>query len=153
MQTNVASQFKFPLIAISGIGELEVHHSFGGLTISHVKKVRAGWYRGMVLISRDRQLYHVRGATVLGGAGRWWGFSLVYSRRVKLELELSTPAEISLAECKALIVQAMAKAPNMWESQVNGPSLAGWKRRIYKAVDLDSVVAIVEEVVGREIAA
>lgn len=153
MQTNVESEVKFPLIAISGIGELDVHHSFASLTISHAKKVRAGWYRGMVLISRDRQLYHVRRATVLGGAGRWWGFSLVYSRRVKIELDLLPPTEISLEECRALIAQAMVRAPHMWESQLDGPSLAGWKLRIYEAADLDSIIAIVEEVFGSGIAA
>jgi hypothetical protein len=42
------------------------------------------------------------------------------------------------------------RAPHMWESHVSGPSLTGWKRRIYEATDL---VAIIEEVVGREIAA
>jgi hypothetical protein len=153
MQTNVDTQLKFPLIAISGIGGLEVHYSFATLTISRAKKVRLGWYRGMVLITHDRQLCRVERATVLGGAGQYWGFSLTYSRRVKLSLDLAAPIDISLEECKVLIIEAMVKAPHMWVSLVDGPSLAGWQRRIHKAADVETIIGIIEQVVGREIAA
>ena len=153
MQTNVQTQLKFPLIAISGIGEFDVHHSFETLTVTRAKKVRLGWYRDMKLITRDLQLYKVERATVLGGTGTCWGFSLTYSRRVKIKLDLAPPIKISLEECRDLIVEAVSRAPHMWESQVNGPSLAGWKRRIYEAADLDAIITIVEEVVGSEIAA
>lgn len=145
-------ELNFPVIAISGIGDLDVHHSLKTLTVTRSKKVHVGWYRGMMLIDRNLHLYKIDRTTICGGVGFCWGFSLTYSRRVKIKLDLASPTEISLDKCKTLIVQAIAKAPHMWESQVNGSSLAGWQRRIHEAADLDATVAIIKEVVGSEIA-
>jgi len=47
----------------------------------------------------------------------------------------------------------MDKAPHMWVSLVNGPSLVGWQRLIHKAADVDTIIGIIKQVVGNEIAA
>ena len=80
----------------------------------------------------------------LGWNWRLLGPSLIYSRRVKVKLDLAPPTEILFEECRALIVQAMARAPHMWVSHVNGPSLAGWQQRIYGAADLDAIVELIQ---------
>ena len=143
-------ELTYPLIAIAGIGELEVHREPSTLTTSYAKRVRLGWYRGMQLISSDLRQSVVRSATVLGGVGPFWGFSLTYSRRVRLALEIDSPREISLQECKAVVTGAMAKAPHFWQSAVAGPSLTGWQRCVREAPDLATIIHTIE---ARELAA
>lgn len=146
------NRLAFPIIAVSEHGGIDLHYTPEELTQSYAKRVRRGWYRNMVLLGSNGMKCAVTSVVVLGGLGPWFGFSLLYSRRVRVRLELEPPIMASLEDSKSLLLEAVRKEPHLWNSSVD-VSLRTWKRRIQEAPSFAALVQVIEEALGFERAA
>ena len=143
------NELAFPIISVSEHGGIDLHRTSDTLMQSYAKKVRRGWYRNMDLLGSNGMKCTVTSATVLGGLGPWFGFSLFYSRRVRIALHLAPPSVLSIHESKLLLIQAVKRAPHIWDSNVDVP-LRAWKRRIEGAPTFEALVHVIEEALGFE---
>ena len=133
-QTNSSiGDLRFPVISITHSGAITVHMNRNTLEVEHVKMIRRGWYRGMLIIDSTGDSRKVRRAKQMKGQGPFWGFSLLYSRRVRVELELQPNQKLELPEVKKLLCDAMERDPHMWNAALYEDGVSGWQRKVRDA--------------------
>jgi hypothetical protein len=82
------------------------------LTVGFVRNVRSGYYKDLRIIGFDGVTYRVSGITEQGWVGPFWGFSILYSRRVRLGIEVVRAEEqLSLEDVKEVILRDFKKSP------------------------------------------
>jgi hypothetical protein len=96
----------------------------------------------MLLIDSEGESYEVMRAVQLHGEGPFWGFSLTYSRRVRLELQLQSRGKLNLAEVKQTVCEAMSRDPHMWEAVLYEAGLPGWQRKIQEAKSIHEIAEL-----------
>jgi hypothetical protein len=138
-QDYTVNDLEFPVIAITKSGAITVHLNRDTLEVQHVKMIRRGWYRGMTIIDFAGDSYIVRKATRVRGEGPLWGFSLIYSRRVRCELALNSPKSLALTAVKRAVCDAMCREPHLWEAGLNENGVAGWQNKIQEADNIGQV--------------
>lgn len=122
------SDLRFPIIAITQSGAITVHVNRNTLEVGHTKMLRRGWYREMTLIDSNGESYKVAKYSPVRGEGTFWGFSLIYSRRVRIELTLNSHQTLSLAEVKRTVCDGMTRDPHMWEASLYENGVEEWQR-------------------------
>lgn len=135
-------QLRYPVVAISGPGFLSVVPSVEALTTTYMRRVRLGWYDGMQLVGSDLARYFVVKAIPGGGVGPLWGYSLTYSRRVRIAIELRAGGTVDFAELRNQVCRAMEREPHLWESTLAEDGVVGWKAKVARCTDFTDLFAL-----------
>ena len=133
---------RFPAISITQIGVITTHADRTSLEVGRVKMLRRGWYDGMLIVDSEGRAFRVTYATHLGGYGPLLGFSLTYSRRIRLGLELKAEGTLDLADMKDAICKAMQRDPHMWEADISENGVLGWQAKVQQATNITEIIKL-----------
>lgn len=86
-----ATHLAFPVINFSKYGLL-IKRTAEELQVESKAAFANGIFDDLLIIDASGRTFVVADAKILGGAGRLWGYSLLYSRRLRIDLALE-PAE------------------------------------------------------------
>ena len=131
----------FPIVSVTQSGTLYVHSNRNSLEVTHTTLIRRGWYHGMTIVDSNGEAYKVTKVVQLGGEGPFWGYSLFYARRVRLEIGLKYQHRMTLAEMKGTVSRAMKRDPHMWEAALWENGVRGWEEKVQLT---DSISGIFE---------
>jgi len=139
---KTVDDLKYPVITVSRPGYIDVQESPESLTTGYARRVRKRWYEGMTIVDRDLERYSVVEARIVGGVGPFWGYSLMYSRRVRLIFDLESRGLAALDELRELVCRAMKRDPHLWESTLHEDGVRGWKAKVRQCGDVAELHAL-----------
>jgi hypothetical protein len=87
--------------------------------MAFVANLRSDYYEKLIVTDAEGITYRVAEVIKVGWVGWFWGFSLIFSRRAKIVLQLSpAPKQFSLQEAKDIILRDFRKSSE-WSSRGN----------------------------------
>ncbi|HEY5811468.1 MAG TPA: hypothetical protein VIT23_02295 [Terrimicrobiaceae bacterium] len=143
MTTN--ANIKFPIIAITPKQKVvSVYHTLERLATCSSSALKKGYYAEMEIIDDSNKLFFVASAKKLHGVGRLWGFSLLYGRLIRVEIELSERLQtLSLDEAKKRILEVARGGT--WDATEVG-YLRGIRRKIQEAQSIEAIRGVIESI-------
>ncbi len=114
-----ASDLLYPILCITKYG-IEIRKTTDDLGTEFQTFWAKGGFNNMEIIDCGGAKYKVIVAKKLGGAGPFWGYSLMYSRRIKVDLEIEKVADnIPVSEVRNLIFADFSKDWEIWEGRAD----------------------------------
>jgi hypothetical protein len=84
------------------------------LTRCGKRGLKNGCYENLFIVDSSGRGYTVNGARNVGYAGRFWGFSLLTERKLRVELQFdSGPVNVPLEELKERVCKALDAGPRL----------------------------------------
>jgi hypothetical protein len=132
------SAIEFPIIEFSQ-GQVLGETSQEGLTTCSSRGLKSGWFKKLYLIDSACRGYPVEKVEKVGYANPFFGLSLMYGRRYRIDLQLGPAEQHDLGEVKRRVVKAMERNRSFWES---GYSLEELKQKVGAAESVADIVAL-----------
>jgi len=111
-----ASDLKYPILCRTKYG-LSCMSGPDRLTTAFVRNLRSGYYSSLKIIDSEGVTYMVTKVEQSGWVGPFLGFSLLYSRRAKIAIELVRAEEqMSVDEVRRVILEDMERSPE-WSAR------------------------------------
>ncbi len=133
---------RFPALTVTRAGKITRLADRTSLEVGYAGSLRSGSFEGMQLIDSKGQALRVRRATQLGGYGPLWGYSLFFTRRIRLQLDLDQAGTLNLSAVKDVVCKAMKCDPHLWESDISEDGVAGWQRKVRLQTSIRAVIAL-----------
>jgi len=103
VDTIPPASLAFPVLAIDK-SSFSVRPALEDLTDVWKMLITSGWFEGLRLVDSSGATYEVVKVRQLHGVGPFWGFTLRYGRKVRIELELQRAAkQLAFEEIKQLL--------------------------------------------------
>jgi hypothetical protein len=141
-QPDSLEQIHFPALSITARGVVSALRGRDSLQLGYARMLRKNWYRGLRVIDGEGRSFRVTRAESLGGSGPLWGFSLLYSRRIRLGLTLEAERVLGLSEVQDLVCAAMARDRDFWEATVAEDGAAGWQAKVRGAPSIPALIEL-----------
>ncbi len=110
------SSLAFPVLAIDKMS-FSVRRAVEDLTDVWQLLLKSGWFEGLRLVDSSAANYEVASVRQLHGVGPFWGFTLRYGRKVRVDLELRrAERQLGFEEIRQLISQRLTSGQE-WESR------------------------------------
>ena len=133
----------FPVLAFSKYGLLIKRHA-EELETEFKAAFDDGIFADLLIVDASGKTLRVVDARSHGGAGRLWGYSLVYSRRLKIELDLeSTEKQWTLEEVRTRVLEDF-RDWHGWESRDDFNELRNGVSRAQSIRELAGILAALE---------
>jgi len=116
VSSMTVSELAFPVLAFSKYG-LESKSSAEELRVEFKAALDDGIFANLPMVDASGRTFRVVDTKILGGAGPLWGFSLLYSRRLRIELELGLAEnQMTLEEGRGRVLKNF-RSWHGWESR------------------------------------
>lgn len=130
------SDLQFPVVCFNKLGPSTFERAVDLQTI-FVAALRQGWFQDLLVFDSSGRKFRVSKVVRSGSVGPFWGFSLFFSRRIRVDLFLEIVSEeASLVELKALVLKDFADWHG-WASRGDFPAL---KNRIAEAPSIPELI-------------
>lgn len=140
MDTSILdfSEVAFPIVALSVNTGLSFHRNTDDILHCSKYSLKKGAYNDLRIIDSNGKLYRVIKAEKIGTVGSFWGYDIFLDQALCVQLiARSTPEEISLADLKNEISNAMNSDKDIWNAT---GTLSRDLRSIQKAVSHDELL-------------
>ena len=88
------AELEYPVIALCGRGIIEVREDEDILTTATSRELGTHWFDTMTIVDCNGTAVDVKGARFVSGKGRFWGYTLYFSRIIKVDLRLDDKVSI-----------------------------------------------------------
>lgn len=110
------SSLAFPVLAIDK-NSFSVRRTLEDLTVVWQMLIKSGWFDGLRLVDSSGTNYEVVEVRQLHGVGPFWGYTLRYGRKVRVELKLKrAEKQLGIDEIRQLLGKQM-RSWHGWESR------------------------------------
>lgn len=110
------SELGFPVLTFNRFGP-SIFRRADDLTSTFASSLRQGWFDGLEIVDSRGKTFTVQQVRTVGSIGPFWGLSLFFSRRLRVDLTLrESDRPLSLEDVKA----RLARSFDEWE---------GWQAR------------------------
>jgi hypothetical protein len=97
----------------------------------------------MLVIDNEGQAFRIKHAIQLNGYGPLWGYSLFFTRRVRLEFAIDSEETLDVRAVKDVICKAMRRDRHIWESDISEDGVAGWQRKVEQAASIQAIIDLI----------
>lgn len=132
------NDLQYPVILFARDG-FEIKRTAEQLTVTFQPLLTDGWFKNLKIVDSNGSKSMVVSVKGLGGVGLFWGYSLFFSRRVRIQLELEPiAASDTLSEVRHLVLKDF-KDWQGWESRVDFDDL---KAAVEKATSVAEILKL-----------
>ncbi len=93
---------------------MEVKNQADELTVCSSVALKKGYFNDLLIVDSNRNAFPVIGVKQIGYIGPLWGFSLFYSRKLRVQLLLDNPSLLALEEIKSLACRVVEGDSDFW---------------------------------------
>ena len=127
---------------------IEVVRTYEDLTTTTSYGVRKNVHCGAIIMDGYGNAARIKGATILKGVGRFSGFTIFFSRNVKVDLLIDEVSffHISLDELKEKVQACF----NGWEGWEEAGNFEEMQAAIMEAYSIEDVIKYIDKIGNRE---
>jgi hypothetical protein len=134
-----ASDLRYPVLCFTKYG-IATKKTDAELTTSFQASLKKGWFRNAEIIDSNGVNYRVADAKKSGGVGPFFGYSLFFSRRIKVDLAIEKMADaVPVADVRQRILKDF-RDWHGWESRGDFDEL---KAAVEKASTVGEIIRLV----------
>jgi hypothetical protein len=134
---------KFPAITFAKKNVVAFARDLDDLTICSRRALRRGYYNGLSIIDSSGAHYRVISAREVDTIGFFFGFSLMFGQRLRVDIEIEEPcSSISIDELKKTLIKAINEDRYSWNS---GGDLGRILQKIKESSNHSEIIGILTE--------
>lgn len=134
MEADIA----FPVLNFSyGEKHIEVVENSDNLETCSSVAMKKGYFEKLLIVDSKGKLFSVKDVKKRSYAGPFWGFSLLYNRKLKVKLDLAEPVQLTLDDFKDRVCNVIDSDANFWSANADPKDI---KADIRKAKTFKEVI-------------